>query len=835
MKSIKFFKSKSNKLKLFIAIFFTVLMLASILGVLATNNNSSSNLNHISADSTNVPTGCSSSVSVGTSYYTNNAVANSGTSTVYLPVAQNSSQASSDFSYGMSTSGSTTSTDYSASSSGNLITSYYYDGSTIDPTFSIPAIYTLTNVNDETTCGLSVGTVTVTITAPNGDSSSWSHTFNNNTVGSNSASGWVIVTPSISFSSSMSGTFSVSITETNDGNGYHVGTNSYSLNSGNFITDGSANGNSIVTSQPSQSSTGTMYGWHYGSVTTTATIPQYESSYDISWSSNAQTNPVYNSDSQSASSGTFTGSLTDNSITINPVGDPNLISGTSSTYSFSYYLSNQYQVSSASTTQSTSASYSYSQVTTNEMNSSFSFSIGTPSGATFVPYESSTNSLTTSTPTVTFSPQETVSNPYYSYAQNQLNISISNAATYSSSTSNSASPTFDLPSSTYSSSTSPTWDVNLFLYGNRHPVYVNSAISQKTVNPLTPVTLYANYSEAFSGETQYLYSTWNGHSQVSSASTTSQLMQEHAFSNTGTKSISFYAGNSPDPATNSLSDLYSSTSTATVDIVPFVLDPSPTDYSSVGTSVNLTLSYNTQTSAKITSIQVTVNGALGDRFSVDSSSGKVTYDFTQPSPAPILVVWKATDQYGYSQSITFQYGSSLNPALYSNKVTVLQSDNSTDAYPINLNDVPTGNGTYQQLITISNPSDYNINSKGSNIQFTSTNGTLLYAWIQNINSTEMQVWVKNYNSSSVIIMQVFPSFENLFSANGYLGEAPDLSSVYGQYFNAPLVFGNKTSPNAWDFANSSFLNYFTVLLGGTGSYTYGIDLSLGGLGDVDEE
>ena len=39
MKSIKFFKSKkSNKLKLFIAIFFSVLMLASILGVLATNS-----------------------------------------------------------------------------------------------------------------------------------------------------------------------------------------------------------------------------------------------------------------------------------------------------------------------------------------------------------------------------------------------------------------------------------------------------------------------------------------------------------------------------------------------------------------------------------------------------------------------------------------------------------------------------------------------------------------------------------------------------------------------------------------------------------------------------
>ena len=213
------------------------------------------------------------------------------------------------------------------------------------------------------------------------------------------------------------------------------------MNSGNFITDGNGgyqpNGE-IVTSQPSESTTNSMYGWHYGSTSTTVTIPQYETSYDISWSSNAETNPVYNSDSQSASSGTFTGSLTSNSITINPVGDPDLVSGTSSTYSFSYYLSSQYQVSSASTTQTTSASYSYSQLYSNEMNSSFSFSIGTPSGAFFGAYESSANSLSTSTPTVTFSPQETVSNPYYSYAQNDLVINVSNAVTYSSSSSNSS-------------------------------------------------------------------------------------------------------------------------------------------------------------------------------------------------------------------------------------------------------------------------------------------------------------------------------------------------------------------------------------------------------------
>ena len=216
-----------------------------------------------------------------------------------------------------------------SASSGTLITSYYYDCSVIDPTFSVPGIYYSDDDDGDLITGYSIGTVTVTITDPSGTTSSWSHAFNSNNIGPGASNecAYVIVTPSISFSNSYSGTFSVSITETNDGdNGYDVGTNSYSLNSGNFITDGSANGNSIVTSEPSQSSTSTMYGWHYGSTSTTLTIPQYETSYDISWSSNAETNPVYNSDSQSASSGTFTGSLTDNSITINPVGDPDLVS-----------------------------------------------------------------------------------------------------------------------------------------------------------------------------------------------------------------------------------------------------------------------------------------------------------------------------------------------------------------------------------------------------------------------------------------------------------------------------------------------------------------------------
>lgn len=117
-----------------------------------------------------------------------------------------------------------------------------------------------------------------------------------------------------------------------------------------------------------------------------------------------------------------------------------------------------------------------------------------------------------------------------------------------------------------------------------------------------------------------------------------------------------------------------------------------------------------------------------------------------------------------------QYGSPLIPAFNSTSVTVLQGTNETHSYPISLSGVPSGTGYYQQLITINNPAQYGINTAGSNLQFAASNGSLLYAWVQSINTSSMQLWVKNYYGNSVIDMQVLPSFENLFSSTGYLGD-----------------------------------------------------------------
>ena len=127
-------------------------------------------------------------------------------------------------------------------------------------------------------------------------------------------------------------------------------------------------------------------------------------------------------------------------------------------------------------------------------------------------------------------------------------------------------------------------------------------------------------------------------------------------------------------------------------------------------------------------------------------------------------------------------------------------------YQIDLSNLPSGNGYYQQLITLNNYDTYGINSNGSNIEFFSSNNTQLYAWIQSINSSAIQVWVKNYNGSSTINMKVLPYFENLFSANGYIG----ISSLDSEN-NYKLVFANLSALSSYSmytpFVSISYMYY----------------------------
>ncbi|MEM3846313.1 MAG: hypothetical protein QXU98_11520, partial [Candidatus Parvarchaeota archaeon] len=183
--------------------------------------------------------------------------------------------------------------------------------------------------------------------------------------------------------------------------------------------------------------------------------------------------------------------------------------------------------------------------------------------------------------------------------------------------------------------------------------------------------------------------------------------------------------------------------------------------------------------------------------------------------------------YTYQNPVVSSFSSQVPPYLTSFKI-YWSAQYPTEAiypytYPITINNPPSGSGYYQQLFTFSNPSQYGINSAGSNILFSLSNGTNLYAWIESINSSSMNVWVKVPYGTTQIDMNVYPSFENLFSATGYLGEAPQLSPTYAEYDNGADVF-----PFYDNFAGTTLNSDWTVLSGITATVDNGITVGGGG-------
>jgi len=104
-----------------------------------------------------------------------------------------------------------------------------------------------------------------------------------------------------------------------------------------------------------------------------------------------------------------------------------------------------------------------------------------------------------------------------------------------------------------------------------------------------------------------------------------------------------------------------------------------------------------------------------------------------------------------------------------------------------------------------------------NIRFV-YNGTAIPAWLESISNGVATIWVKipvsiPANSSITIDMEVDPSlnFDGV-----YWGEAPQLSSTYGQYDNGSSVFNDY-----WNFVGTSLPNDWT----GTG-YTINNGISI---------
>ena len=136
----------------------------------------------------------------------------------------------------------------------------------------------------------------------------------------------------------------------------------------------------------------------------------------------------------------------------------------------------------------------------------------------------------------------------------------------------------------------------------------------------------------------------------------------------------------------------------------------------------------------------------------------------------------------------------FHSSVQKNKITIsnfnVQSTNHICFYfQISIKNSPAGTGYYQQLFIFTNPILLNsLNTNRSNFYLTLSNHTILYSWIEAYNTTSLSVWSKVPNGTTSVNFEVFPEFDNLLSATGYLGEAPQLSSTYAEYDNGKMVF-----------------------------------------------
>ena len=758
--------------------------------------------------------GETAATSVAVNYWTNGAVANSGTTTATLNSAENPTQQS--ISINDPYTGTTSIWSQSYDSSTDVVTDtltislgafQYWGGSSITiygAEFLAPYENTFSGI-----IMYESGNVVFTLNALG--SPTYSYNFGSDS--STDSFAFIIIsptfTPSSSYGSQYVSSLSLTITETwNDGGNVVDGGSDnppYGFATSANIGDTNQYYQSNTNAWPySPSSVGFMYGWTYSgqAVSSTYAIPQFESSYQITWSTTQTGEIVYNGGSSTSSP--VNGVLNVNTVSFNSNG----ASFNVPSYTFSYYLSSQNQVSSASTIQNSNPepTYTYAQVsgTTNQASASFSFSGSTPSGAVFIPYESTQNSLSTTSTSITFTPSFTVSNPYYTYAQNQLVPSLSGASSGSfNPSSNTASPSFTGNSVTYTLATSPSWTVNLNLYGNVAPTFVSDSIvfsGSKSV-----ATLSFDVSQSiFSGENIGETINWGDGSNIQSISPSStyDIQVSHGYATTGTFTIEVSFSNYPNPNSNTLSPISGSNQylsyTITLNAVP-----SPNPYAILTTGQYVYINW-TQSNLIISSVGASVNGVSVTPTMITSTEYKLTSSIFGQSAT--TVSWTLSGN-PFTKTLSYQYGTLLVPGLNDSYISVLQSNSITHSYPISLSGVPqvtqypitlsgvpSGTGYYQQLLTI-DPSTYGINSQGSNVLFYASNGTELYAWLQSISGTSASYWVKNFNGSTTIDMDVAPN-QDYFSATGYLRQIINDLETSGNQTDYGIITGTNITGSA---------------------------------------
>ena len=756
-------------------------------------------------------TGLNGYINTTSTYWQNVAIANSGTTTVNMPATENSSYSSISFSTSnawTTTSGGTGTVSSASFKISQAIPSAYFWTQTDSNTIQLDDIYfRLPVINIGGTDYTAITTVYANLTTASGLATmTWQYAFNYESGG-----GWAYINPQWNpyqfsqlpnpeMTTTMTLTLGMTISSTTTGADFSIVNVPVGINTTTFI-QGQNTVNNVL---PPTAPVPYAIGYHFAPTTSTYGSTDLTSYSVVTTNPQYSTSVSYNGGTAEAVPYTFTGSLTGFSLLFTPTVDP-AVNGVSD-ITVNYYLSSQVQAQSTTATQS----FNPAQSITNHQNwwnSTMGITYTNPSGALDNTALATTSGTINAGTYITWTTTMAVVGYGNSPAIDNFNYSgMSQTGSFTLAPTPPRYVSWTDSTSTLVPSGGLAINYGSSEFINFYPSVVNSHVMASGV-PDQPLYVFVNATEQIAGESHQLFISANGINFVSSAITTSEALQSGSvsYNSAGPHSISWYVENYPNSATGSLS---TTTTSGTVNLLPMILNPSPQDYATVGTSVPLALAFNTQTASQVTSVALFINGVQINTFNPDTSSGTVKYTYSQLTSSPLLVEWTVTNQYGYSQSVTFQYGSDLTPTAYSNKVVVLQSTGVTDSYPVAISGAPSGSGYYQQLFTFNDTNAKSLisglNSKDSNFLIADTNGTPLYSWIEAYNSTSMSVWSKVPNGTTSVNFEVFPEFDNLFSANGYVGLAPQLSPTYAEYDNGKMVF-----PFYEDFKSGILKNFTT--------------------------
>nr|ACD75426.1 AMDV3_2 [uncultured virus] len=732
------------------------------------------------------------------SYWHGVDLSNTGSSSFNIGISQNSS--SSAYGFESSNSWGLASNDQSASWTQTFSGAPNYVYLTDANFISIPDIFFELGLYESAGHNFQeLGTVYANLTV-DGYTETWSYTFNFNEPADYYYAfidpQWNFFSGTPFFTISNFASASLSVVATTDGTAYLYAPYDFATTTAN------AGANTILTetTTPSVVSVNMFQGYHWNQASITYSPASDLTSYSIHLSLPYSTTQVtYNGNTYTGTTDVITGSLSSFTFNVNnpisqPIGDTAGYSVTAS-----YYLEDQVQ---AQQVTGYAQSFTGSQNPTQQQNwwnSTLSLTLTDPSGALNNPSLATTSGTINAETTMTWSINHILSAGYGQgamfdtvyYHGTDITSGSYNPSSQYNSLSQSTPEVIDS-----STSVSYTFDEAI----NFAPTLLSHNVVWTGTSDTAKV--YVNVSQAgWTTEPEQLVIHWGNAASSSTtltADATASFTSTHTYATTGTKDISFQLVNVPDSSLITAGSASVSTLPYQISITP---TPTPAPYTQLKTGEPISLKFSTVHDI-VSGVTLSISGSVVKAFSPDSQTGSLTANVSQAGQTAFTAVWSFD---GASFSYSVLYAAPEYPTLNSPYITTMFGTNATHQFPITINSPPSGSGYYQQLITLTNPSQYGINSQASNFQIALPNGTLLYTWIQDFNSTSLTMWVKMPYGTGQVELQILPEFENVLSATGYVGKWNTTEDNGNEVFNFYQSWAGLSSlPSGWNaYGNSS--------------------------------